>query len=149
MPSSRTSRPLNRALAAALLAAAVAACSDPSAPGHSDIPTARAAWLDAAIADYTFEIAVQNTALPLSGYIHVRVLDGSVASATDENGSPINDYDLTIEAMWQRILESHDSGQLKSVRFDRRGVPIEVDIAAGVSHGGYTWFVRNFAPEAS
>lgn len=109
MSSSRTSGLLNRLLAAAFLAATIAACSEPTGPGHSDIPSARAAWLDA----------------------------------------PINDYDLTIESIWQQILDARDRGELNSVRFDHRGIPMEVNIGPWASDGGYAYHVRRFQPLVS
>ena len=136
-------------LAAALLCGVPAACSDPTEPGHSDILLARAAWLSAGIDDYTFQIATRSSWFPMSGYTHVRVLNGTVASATDEDGSPINDYDLTIESIWQQILGALDRGELNSVRFGRRGVPIEVDMGDWALDGGGAYFIRNFAPDAS
>lgn len=147
MSANRTTCRLRYRLLAALIAALPAACSDPTEPGHSDIALARAVWLAADISDYTFEVATQSSWFPRSDYIHVHVLNGVVATATDEHGSPINDYDVTIETIWQDILDARDRGDLNAARFDRHGTPLEANIGEWAVDAGYAYFVRNFEPD--
>jgi len=47
--------------------------------------------------------------------------------------------------VWADILRARATHDLNSVRFDERGVPIEVDIGDQADDSGIHYSVRNFA----
>ena len=66
--------------------------------------------------------------IPTPGYLRVQVSDGQAVDVRDSSGRPIVSPALTIDTIWDDILRARATRDLNSVRFDERGVPIEVDI---------------------
>lgn len=136
-----------RLVAVGAVALLVLACSDPTGPVHGDIPRARATWLAASIDDYRFEVSTASSWFPRSGYVSVRVVDGEVVSAMDDDGDPVEQFDLTIEELWSHLLKAHADGQLHQARFGRWGVPVEVNLGPWELDGGAAYWIRDFEPE--
>jgi len=84
--------------------------------------------------------------MPRSGYYTIRVVDRKVVEAYRPNGEPAPDLALTVDEIWDEILAARASGELNSVLFDRRGVPIEADMGDWALDSGHRYSVRNFVP---
>lgn len=121
------------------------ACSQPTEP-HDNILVARRAWLASKVTSYTFEFASETSWFPRSDYYRIRVVDREAVEATTSDGEPVPDLTVTVDEIWDRILAAHVNGELNSVLFDRRGVPIEADMGDWALDGGVRYFVRNFVP---
>jgi len=135
-------------LASLYLAAAVLvqpACSQPTEP-HDNIVVARRAWLAANVTSYTFEIAFDSAMLPRTDYYRIRVVDKEAVEAHTLDGELVPDLAVTIDEIWDEILAARASGELNSVLFDRRGVPIEADMGDWALDSGHRYSVRNFVP---
>lgn len=120
------------------------ACSDPVEP-HGDVAAAYVDWLRGNYSDYVFDISTAWSMTPRSPYYRVRVEGDSVVSATDENGDRSRSA-ATIDDVWRWILTAHEAGELNSARFDRRGVPLEVDMGDRARDGGGAVWIRSFEP---
>lgn len=131
-----------RLIAAVLLAAATAACSDRSDPlaTHSDIDAARADWLAAGLVDYRFELRIDAMA-GTPGYITIRVEDDVVVSV---EGEPW--HRRTITDLWDQLLAARESGDLHNAVFDERGVPVEFIRGSLIDDSGARYLVRRFRP---
>ena len=121
-------------------------CSDPAAP-HNDVDAARRVWLASNVRNYTFEVAAASSWVPRSGFYQVRVADRRVITAVDSAGKPAANFTLTIDEIWDRLLAARAQGQLNSVVFNERGVPIETDMGPWPVDGGVHYSVRSFAPD--
>lgn len=76
---------------------------------YDDVDLAHAVWLSSDIANYTYEVALDSSWFPRSGYYQVVVADGSVIAVTDENGDPVQRYDLAIDVLWEHILYARET----------------------------------------
>jgi hypothetical protein len=132
-----------RALALALLLSACVSTTEPE-PLHDDVDRARETWLASRPANYRFEIAMQTSWFPKSGYYRVRVANGQVVETRDQTGVPTNNFPLTIDALWDQLLAARARGELNSARFDGQGVPREIDTGPWPVDGGVHYSVRNF-----
>jgi len=94
---------------------------------------------------YTFEVATASSWLPRSGYYRVQVSNGQVVAARDSSGQAVADFGITVDGIWDELLEHRARGELNSARFDERGVPVEVDMGPWAVDGGVHYSVRNFA----
>jgi hypothetical protein len=128
-----------------LLTAFATNCSSPTEPLHDDVALAREVWLASAPASYTFEVAIATSWVPKSGYFRVQVEGKQVVAATDPTGKPLEDFSLTIDEIWDRLLAARSRGELNSALFDRRGVPVETDMGPWPVDGGVHYSVRGFA----
>jgi hypothetical protein len=128
-----------------LLAALLASCSSSTEPRHSDVDLAREAWLAGQATSYTFEVAIATSWTPKSGYFRVRVENKMVVAATDASGQPADNFTLTIDELWDRLLGARARGELNSALFNRRGVPVETDMGPWPSDGGVHYSVQRFA----
>lgn len=126
---------------AAVAAFVQSACVQPTEP-HGNIAVARRAWLALNARSYTFEVSLQAS-MPGTGYYRIRVVDRRAVEAYRPGGEPEPDLNLTIDDIWDEVL-AHAGRDLNYARFDRRGVPIEVDIGEWAADGGYRFDVRNF-----
>lgn len=125
------------------LLAGASAC-DSTRPFISDVDLARQAWLRSRPAAYTFEVASAYSWFPRSDFVRVEVEDGIVVEATDPSGDPVEAFTLTLDSLWGRVLTARQRGELNSARFDRNGVPIEIDYGPWELDGGVAFWVRNF-----
>jgi hypothetical protein len=131
---------------ALLLAASLAGCSDSLTdfePG--DVDAAHSRWLAANVMNYTFEVAIQTSWVPQSPFIQVEVADGAVVLAREIDGEVLEEFTLTIDTIWNQLLEARGQGQLNSAAFNNRGVPIEIDFGPWEVDGGVHYSVRRFA----
>lgn len=136
-------RTFARVLASAWLVGCSAVLTEPE---HSDIDRARRDWLERDVRSYAFEVSSSSSWFPPSGYVRVQVVNRQVVSATAPDGSPIAAYTLTIDEIWTRILDARDKGQVNSVSFTSRGVPVETDLGPWPVDGGVHYSVRAFSP---
>jgi hypothetical protein len=127
-----------------LVAALVASCSTATEPLHDDVDLARQAWLASQATSYSFEVATATSWTPKSGYYRVRVADKKVVAASDASGKPIENFSLTIDEVWDRLLAARVKGELNSALFGRHGVPVETDIGPWSVDGGAHYSVRRF-----
>ena len=129
-----------------LLAAWFAGCSDSVTDFESsDVDTSRSRWLAGNVTDYTFEVAIQTSWFPRSPFIQVDVADGMVVSAREIEGEVLEEFTLTVDSIWNQLLEARAQGQLNSATFNHRGVPIEIDFGPWAVDGGVHYSVRRFA----
>jgi hypothetical protein len=138
------SKRLSRVVACVALLAGGLSCSGPTEPFHSDIDLARSAWLESHPETYSFEVASASSWFPKSGYFRVQVEDGEVVAATDSAGTALEDFTITVDSLWNRLLAARESGELNSARFDWEGVPVEFDYGAWELDGGVGYWVQNF-----
>jgi hypothetical protein len=117
-------------------------CSDPIEP-DDDIAEARATWLATRPDNYYFEINVTSF-VSSPGYYQVWVLGDVVESARDPDGQPDDNFDVTIDDVWDQLLAALDDGELRVARFDRHGVPVEVSFGDFSLDSGVTYRIRNF-----
>jgi hypothetical protein len=141
-------RSLDRSLVVAVLGSALAGCSTPTEPTHSDVGRARIAWLATQATSYTFEVAIETSWVPKSGYYRVEVRDKVVIAAREENGNPAPGFSLTIDEIWDRLLDARERGELNSALFGRHGVPVEADMGPWPVDGGVRYSVRRFVKTA-
>ena len=131
-------------LASAWLIGCAGATTEPE-PLHSDVDLARSTWLAEGATSYSFEISTASSWSRPSGYVRVQVAGGRVVTAVAPDGvSPLAFPPPTIDEIWDSILSARERGQLNSVQFDRRGVPIETDVGPWPVDGGVHWSVRGF-----
>jgi hypothetical protein len=123
----------------------MAGCADPAAPPtHTNIDWARRVWLESHPSEYTFEIEFTSSWWAPSGYYSVHVADSFVIAATDSSGKPVEDFSVTVDTVWTRLLKGRARGELNSAYFNGEGVPVEVDSGPWPSDGGWHISVRNF-----
>jgi hypothetical protein len=135
-----------RPTVALLLAVSLASCSDSVTDfERGDVDAARKAWLAGNVTDYTFEVAIQSSWVPLSPFIQVDVADRTVVSAREIEGEVLDNFVLTIDSIWNQSLAARAQGQLNSAVFNNRGVPIEIDFGPWEVDGGVHYSVRRFA----
>jgi hypothetical protein len=53
---------------------------------------------------------------------------GVLVSAIDPGDHPVAGLAMTINGIWEQLLNAKERGSLESASFDRRGVPLFVDI---------------------
>lgn len=117
---------------------------DSTRPFTLDVDLARQAWLRSRPAEYTFELASASSWFPKSGYTRVKVDDGVVVEATDPEGNLSENFTTTVDTLWERLLAARERGELNSARFDRNGVPVEINYGPWELDGGIAFWVRNF-----
>lgn len=117
---------------------------DSTRPFTLDVDLARQAWLRSRPAEYTFELASASSWFPKSGYTRVKVEDGVVVEATDPEGNLSENFTTTVDTLWERLLAARERGELNSARFDRNGVPVEINYGPWELDGGIAFWVRNF-----
>ena len=117
---------------------------DSTRPFTVDVDLARQAWLRSRAAEYTFELASASSWVPKSGYTRVKVEDGVVVEATDPEGNSRANFTTTVDTLWDRLLAARERGELNSARFDRNGVPVEINYGPWEVDGGIAFWVRNF-----
>jgi len=127
------------------LAITLLGCSSTTEPLGNHVDFARALWLGRRPSAYTFEVATASSWLPRSGYYRVQVSNGQVVAARDSSGQAVADFGITVDGIWDELLEHRARGELNSARFDERGVPVEVDMGPWAVDGGVHYSVRNFA----
>jgi hypothetical protein len=135
---------LSRVLACVALLAGGLSCSGPTEPLHWEIGLARRAWLESHPDAYSFEVAFASSLFPKSGYSRVEVQDGEVVAATDSAGTPLDDFTITVDSLWNRLLAARERGELNSASFDSNGVPVRFDYGPWELDGGVGYWVRNF-----
>ena len=133
----------------AICAVALTGCSSGTDPEERlDLETARSRWLAAGVRDYTFEYATATVVLPgPSGFYRVDVRDGSAVSAryVDTGAVVPASTALTVDGIWARILAARAAGEpVTSLRFDRRGVPLQAMVGSFANDGGVHYSVRRF-----
>ena len=122
-----------------------AACADPAAPAqHTNVDWARRVWLESRPSEYTFEIEFTSSWWAPSGYYGVHVADGVVIAATASGGRPVEDFSVTVDTVWKRLLDGRARGELNSAYFNAEGVPVEVDSGPWPVDGGWHISVRKF-----
>lgn len=124
--------------------AAFSGCSDATGPRHTDVDLARRVWLTSHPGAYTFEVATASSWFPRSGYYHVQVLDGEVVIARDSAGQVVQGFGLTLDLIWEYLLDARTRGELNSATFDYRGVPVEIDMGQWPLDGGVHYSVQSF-----
>ena len=135
-----------RATAVALVSTAMLGCSGPTTePRFSQVDVARHVWLTTHPQSYSFEVASTSSWFPSAGYYRVHVSHGQVIEATDPTGTPVADFTLTLDTLWDYVLAARAKGELNSAVFDRRGIPVESDMGPWEVDGGVRYSVRNFA----
>ena len=115
-------------------------------PVHDDVDRARRDWLARDVRTYSFEVSTTTSWFPPTGYVRVQVTNRQVASATAPDGAPIASFTLTIDEIWNRILDARTRNEVNSVSFDSRGVPVETDLGPWPVDGGAHYSVRAFQP---
>jgi hypothetical protein len=126
--------------------ALVGSCGDSTGPTLSDVQLARAAWVDARPANYTYEISFVSEWIQRTGYYRITVENGVAVSMYEESGAEAPHTVIpTIEDFWESILEAKQDGALKRGSFTVIGVPLEWyidrDNWADDAHGAW---IRNF-----
>jgi hypothetical protein len=121
-------------------------CSSSTEPVQSNVDAARRRWLSLDSQTYTFDLEMATSWTPRSGFYHVSVNNGQVASAFDPSGKPAPGFSTTIERIWEQILAARSNQMLNSVQFDFRGIPVESDMGPWPVDGGVHFSVRNFNP---
>jgi hypothetical protein len=101
-------------------------------------------WLSNHPNAYTFEVATTTSWFPKSGYYRVQVSNGEVVAATDSTGKAQPTFTVTLDYIWDQILAARANGELNSVAFNRRGIPLESDMGPWAVGGGVRFSVRNF-----
>jgi hypothetical protein len=119
-------------------------CDGPTEP-HDDIDRALLAWNEMNARDYTFEVATQYSMFPRRGFYRVRVENRQVLEVFDENGAPVQGFNLTVQTIWNDILRARTDGEVNSARFDRLGVPVEINLGPWELDGGRLYSVRSFS----
>lgn len=117
---------------------------DSTRPFTLDVDLARQIWLRSRPAEYSFELASQSSWFSKSGYTRVNVEDGVVVEATDPEGNPSENFTTTVDTLWDRLLAARERDELNSARFDRNGVPVEINYGPWELDGGIAFWVRNF-----
>src|SRR4051812_44817909 len=79
-------------------------CSSATEPTHADVDLARSEWLNARPAVYSFEVAIETSWFPKSGFYHVDVANGHVVAARDSAGVAVSSFSLTLDGIWDQIL---------------------------------------------
>jgi hypothetical protein len=74
-------------------------------------------------------------------------VDRNVVTATDPDGKSIANYTLTIDEIWNQLLDARARGDLNSVTFNNRGVPILTDMGPWPVDGGVRHTIRSFVPD--
>ena len=126
-----------------------AGCADPAAlpeteePRHTNVDSARQIWLASRPSEYTFEVAITAMA-PSQGYYSVHVADGVVIAATDATGRPIANFFLTLDTLWESLLDARARGELNSAYFNEKGVPVDVNMGRWENDSGWRASVRKF-----
>lgn len=120
-------------------------CSQPTEP-HSDVRAARRVWLASNVTDYTFELAITSSWVPKSDYYRIRVAGRKVIAVTTPGGERVENLTLTIDDIWDALLAARASGDLNSVVFNSRGVPVETDMGDWPVDAGVHYSVRKFVP---
>ena len=138
-----TSRSLARMLASVWLVGCSAVLTEPD---HDDIDRARRDWLARDVRSYSFEVSTKTSWFPSIGYVRVQVANRQVASATAPDGKPLAGFTLTIDEIWDRILDARTRDQVNSVSFTAQGVPVETDLGPWPVDGGAHYSVRAFQP---
>lgn len=131
-------------VASIAVATTLLGCSGTTEPSDNHVDYGRTLWLALRPQAYSFEVAV-IAYIPTPGYLRVQVSDGQAVDVRDSSGRPLPDPSLTIDAIWDAILRARATNELNSVRFDKRGVPVEVDIGDMAIDSGIHYSVRNFA----
>jgi hypothetical protein len=127
-----------------LFAPLLAACVTLTEPRHTDVDRARQAWLASNATSYTFEVAIATSWVQRTGYYRVSIDQKQVVAAFDPTGKALDGFTLTIEEIWDRLLDARSNGQLNSALFDTRGVPVEADMGPWPVDGGVHYSVRRF-----
>ena len=134
-----------RAFASMLASALLAGCSSSATePLHSDVDRARGDWLGGGATSYDFEVSTASSWFPAGAYVRVQVRDARVTAATNPDGTPVPNFTLTIDEIWNRLLDARARNQLNSAEFDARGVPVETDMGPWPVDGGVHYSVREF-----
>jgi hypothetical protein len=135
-----------RATALAVVSAATLGCSEATTePRHADVDLARSVWLASQPQAYSFKVATASSWFPSAGYYRVQVSNGRVVAANDPTGKPVADFRLTIDIIWDQLLAARARGELNSVVFSRRGIPVEVHMGLWAADGGVHYSVRDVA----
>lgn len=119
-------------------------CSDPLGPIHGNVNAAHSAWEELAPAAYSFEVAVASSWFPRSDYVRVQVESGVVVSARDTADNEVPGYSLTLESIWDSILDAQSRDDINAARFTREGIPLEVNLGDWALDGGVHYWVREF-----
>jgi hypothetical protein len=82
----------------------------------------------------------------MSGYVRVWVSNGAVVAAIDSDGRAVDDFSLTVDAIWDQLLDARENGQLHSALFNHRGIPVETNFGPWAVDGGVHHSVRRFTP---
>jgi hypothetical protein len=138
------SRHMLRTAGIVAAAMAILSCSSPTEPRITDVDLARSAWLANRPPSYSFELAWHSSWFGSTGFLRVQVVNGQVVAASDATGKPVANYSITVDSIWDDILAARARGDLNSVEFDQRGVPVESDMGPWAVDGGVHYSVRNF-----
>ncbi len=131
-------------VASIVVATTLLGCSGTTEPLDNHVDFGRTLWLARRPQAYSFEVAVVAF-IPTPGYLRVQVSDGQAVDVRDSSGRVIPDPTLTLDIIWDQILRARATNDLNSLRFDERGVPVEVDIGHQADDSGIHYSVRNFA----
>ena len=129
-----------------LAAVALQACGDIFGPStHGDISRAHSDWLANRPASYSFQVTVTSSMLP-PRTVSVMVQNGIVTEEIDHgSGARRTSGFLTIDSIWQEILEAVEDGSLHSAKFNDEGVPVSSNMGPWEVDGGRAFEVRGFA----
>lgn len=133
-----------RAFVSGLAALLVGCSSSVTEPLHSDVDRARRTWLRTGATSYDFEVSTTSSWFPVGGFVRAQVRDGRVVVATNPDGTAAPNFALTVDQIWNRVLEARAKGELNSAEFDARGVPVESDMGPWPVDGGVHYSVRSF-----
>src|SRR5688572_1884382 len=131
----------------ALGALALTGCGDIFGPDtHSSIERARVDWIAHRTSSYTFEVTTASSWFSAQSYSVTVVNDSVTQSVHLASGAVTTGGAPTIDDIWDQILRSRDRNEIHSARFDKRGVPISVNMGPWEADGGVSFEVRHFTP---
>ena len=131
-------------VASITVATTLLGCSGTTEPLGSHAEFGRALWLARHPRAYSYEVEI-TAFYSVPGYVRVQVSDGRAVDARDSSGQTVANFDLTIDDIWNDVEAARARNEVNAIRFDERGVPIDVDIGTWANDGGMHFSVRNFA----
>ena len=140
------SLPWFRALATAIVV--LGACSNPTEISSNDISAHRARWSARGLTKYAYDYKVTGFLISYAGHdIHIVVLNGAVASATDMTTGQIAPGDPsswpTIDKLFDEATQAAANGSLRDVKFDATfDFPSELDLSGPPDASGSVFATR-------
>ena len=124
-----------------LLCVLTLGCSDPVDTTITDVLSAIGPWhATSSTHNYTFEMSQSENGGPPTVFVRLKVLEGYIFEM-----APIQVpgfFAITLDELWVNIEGANADKSLKLSRFDKNGVPIEVEFQ--FPNGTRHYWIRNF-----